>query len=92
MVISVRDSGIGIPRNEQERIFDAFFQVAGGRTRAQEGTGLGLALSRRLVELMGGTLTVSSRVGRGSTFAVRLPGAAVEAIAPEPEHQLAAEA
>ncbi len=77
--ITVRDTGIGIEGSAQKRIFDAFFQVGSGRTRQQEGTGLGLALSRRLVEMMGGTLNVASRPGRGSTFRVRIPAAAARA-------------
>jgi signal transduction histidine kinase len=76
VVVAVRDSGIGIPASQQQHIFDAFFQVREGRTRQQEGTGLGLALSRRLMELMGGSLSVVSREGRGSTFSVRVPRAA----------------
>jgi signal transduction histidine kinase/HAMP domain-containing protein len=76
VVIAVRDTGIGIAASEQQNIFDAFFQIRGGRTRQQEGTGLGLALSRRMMELMGGSLSVVSREGRGSTFSVRIPRAA----------------
>jgi signal transduction histidine kinase len=72
-VITVRDSGIGIPAADQERIFEAFTQLTAGRTRNQEGTGLGLALSRRLAEEMGGQLTVESVVGQGSSFHLRLP-------------------
>ena len=79
VAIQVRDSGIGIATAEQQRIFDAFFQVRGGRTRPEEGTGLGLALSRRLMELMDGTLNVTSREGRGSTFSVRVPAGSAAA-------------
>ena len=73
--LTVRDTGIGISRADRDRVFEAFVQVGGGRTRPQEGTGLGLALSRRLVERMGGALSVDSEVDRGSTFTVVLPGA-----------------
>jgi len=81
VLIHVRDTGVGVPAEERERIFQAFTQVRGGRTRSEEGTGLGLALSRRLMDLMGGSLMLDSRAGRGSTFTVRLP-AAVGAVAP----------
>jgi PAS domain S-box-containing protein len=73
VAITVRDNGIGIPPEEQVRIFDQFVQVEGGRTRPQEGTGLGLALSRELVQLMSGTISLQSEVGTGSAFTVCLP-------------------
>jgi signal transduction histidine kinase len=75
MALQVRDSGVGIAPADQERIFDEFEQVnAGARTdSARRGTGLGLAISRRLSRLLGGDLTVSSELGRGSTFTVWLP-------------------
>ncbi len=71
--ISVRDSGIGIDKEDQVRIFEAFQQAERGPARVQEGTGLGLGLARRFVELHGGTITVDSEPGQGSTFTVRLP-------------------
>jgi signal transduction histidine kinase/ActR/RegA family two-component response regulator len=71
IVISVRDDGVGITTADQTRIFEDFEQV--GRSRMQEGTGLGLALSRRFVELHGGQLDVESELGRGSTFMFWLP-------------------
>jgi signal transduction histidine kinase len=71
--ISVRDSGIGIDKEDQVRIFEAFQQAERGPARAQEGTGLGLGLARRFVELHGGTISVDSEPGQGSTFTVRLP-------------------
>jgi signal transduction histidine kinase len=69
--ISVRDTGVGIGADDQERIFEEFYQV--GRAGTQEGTGLGLALTRRLVELHHGRLSVESELGVGSTFTVMLP-------------------
>jgi signal transduction histidine kinase len=73
VVLRVRDTGIGIPPEDQERIFDAFEQVDTSYTRQKQGTGLGLALTRRLVSLHGGDIRVDSVVGEGSTFSVRLP-------------------
>jgi PAS domain S-box-containing protein len=69
--IEVRDEGEGIPPNDQERIFDEFVQL--GKTQLQDGTGLGLPISRRLAELLGGSLTVESNVGEGSVFRLTLP-------------------
>jgi signal transduction histidine kinase len=71
VVISVHDTGIGISAEDQEKIFEEFYQV--GDSRTQEGTGLGLALTRRLVELHHGRLTVESESGIGSTFTATMP-------------------
>jgi CheY-like chemotaxis protein len=74
--VQVQDTGVGIPAADHERIFDSFQQ--GGRSPSrQEGTGLGLTLSRRIVELHGGEIWVDSEVGRGSTFGFRLPSRSV---------------
>ena len=78
--ISVRDDGPGLTAAEQQRLFQPFERLAAGRTNV-EGTGIGLALSRRLVEAMGGTVGVDSVVGIGSTFWVQLPRADVPALA-----------
>ena len=66
--ISVADTGMGIPLDKQQIIFDSFAQVDGSTTRRFGGTGLGLTISRQLVELMGGRMWVESELGKGSTF------------------------
>ena len=73
-VIAVTDHGDGISDEDQERIFQEFVQL--GKTQLQNGTGLGLPISRRLAELLRGTLTVESTLGEGSTFYLRLPKSA----------------
>jgi PAS domain S-box-containing protein len=70
--LSVRDTGIGIPRDRMNRLFTSFSQVDASTTRRYGGTGLGLAISKRLVELMNGTLSVESEEGQGSTFRIEL--------------------
>jgi signal transduction histidine kinase len=71
VLVSVSDDGIGIAAADHARIFEEFQQV--GPSQVQEGTGLGLALSRRFVELHGGRLWVESEPGKGSTFRFTLP-------------------
>jgi signal transduction histidine kinase/ligand-binding sensor domain-containing protein/DNA-binding response OmpR family regulator len=73
LVLKVKDNGIGIPAEQLPHIFDRFYQVDGTATRAAEGTGLGLALTKELVQLMGGQISVSSRAGKGTEFTVALP-------------------
>ena len=71
--ISVSDTGIGIPANKMETIFKPFEQVDGSLTRHYGGTGLGLPITKKLIELLGGTLTAKSEEGTGSTFTFTLP-------------------
>ena len=71
--LGVRDTGVGIPADKLEAVFDAFYQVEDSRSRAYGGTGLGLAISRQLARAMGGDLTVKSKLGEGSTFSLSLP-------------------
>jgi signal transduction histidine kinase len=73
VVLEVADTGVGIPEAERARIFERFHRVAGARGRTNEGTGIGLALVRELVELHGGRVSVESEVGRGTTFRVEIP-------------------
>ena len=74
VAVSVTDKGPGIAPEDQERIFQEFVQL--GKTQLQEGTGLGLPISRRLAELLHGSLVCSSEVGSGSTFTLTLPATA----------------
>lgn len=73
VVISVKDSGIGIPTEDQSHLFQKFYRVDNKDTREIGGTGLGLYLSRRLAEIMGGRIWVESSYGNGSTFFLELP-------------------
>ena len=72
-VISVEDHGIGIPEEDQSRVFERFYRVEKGRARKNGGTGLGLAIVKHITQLYGGTVSLESQVGKGSTFTVILP-------------------
>ena len=73
LVIEVADSGVGIPQDRLEEIFESFRQVDGGTTRRHGGTGLGLTICRSIAQAMGGDVRVASVLGTGSTFSVDLP-------------------
>ena len=73
LAIFIRDTGIGIPKNKYNTIFDRFTKVNSDKNRLFGGTGIGLTISKGLVHLMGGTIEVSSELGKGSTFTIKLP-------------------
>jgi signal transduction histidine kinase len=73
LVVSVTDTGIGVPEGEHESIFDKFHQVGATTKGVREGTGLGLPITRRLVEAHGGSMRVESQLNLGSRFTFTLP-------------------
>ena len=81
LVLEVSDTGIGIPKSQQDQIFGAFSQVAGQSTRKFGGTGLGLTITKRLAEMMHGAVTVESQPGHGSTFRFEFPNVAITELA-----------
>ena len=72
-VVTVADTGIGVPEQEMPRLFERFHRIENARSRSNEGSGIGLALVQELVQLHGGTITASSTEGEGTTFTIRLP-------------------
>ncbi len=72
-LLSVKDTGIGIPEEAQEHLFERFYRVDKARSRGTGGTGLGLAIAERVITLHGGYIDVKSKLGEGSTFTVHLP-------------------
>ncbi|QDC17451.1 SpoIIE family protein phosphatase (plasmid) [Rhodococcus ruber] len=72
-VVTVADTGVGVPTAEVPRLFERFHRIENTRSRSHEGSGIGLALVKELVDLNGGTITADSAEGRGTTFTVRLP-------------------
>jgi CheY-like chemotaxis protein len=85
VAVSVRDNGIGIPKDEQGHVFDMFAQLQQPRGRTQGGLGIGLTLVKRLVELHGGRVDVASEPGQGSTFTITLPTIASATRIPTPQ-------
>ena len=83
-VLEVADTGIGIPPEQQARIFETFYQVDGGTTREFGGAGLGLSIVRSYVEAHGGEIAVWSEPGQGSRFTLLLPRVVVPAVTPGP--------
>ena len=71
--ISIKDSGPGIPSTEHEKVFDRFYRSEAPYNNIIAGTGIGLSLSKELVELMGGEITIKSAIGKGSTFIIKIP-------------------
>jgi len=81
--IQVKDTGIGIPEDKKERIFERFFQHASAAAVLNQGTGIGLSITKEFVRMHGGSIEVESEPGRGSLFTIRLPLAVVKEAAPE---------
>ena len=73
VLIKISDTGIGIPQNSQKLIFEAFRQISEGLARKFEGTGLGLTVTKKFVEMMNGEIEIESEPGKGSIFTVRFP-------------------
>jgi len=82
LIISIKDTGVGIPPEHLQRVLSPFEQVADHLTKENEGTGLGLPIARALIELHGGNLTLSSDLGMGTTVALRLPHKRIHGVAP----------
>jgi signal transduction histidine kinase len=83
VTIAVRDHGIGIARPEQAKIFDRFHRISTGLVHEVKGSGLGLSLVHHIMTVHGGTVTVESAPGKGSTFTLRLPACGLEPVAAE---------
>ena len=86
LMIDVEDTGIGIPAEELEEVFEPFVQAEGQQTAEKEGTGIGLTIVKRLTELMGGSVTVESTVGQGTVFHLRFANVPVSGRLPVGDH------
>ena len=73
VTVAVQDSGVGIPEDEIDKVFDRFYRGGDELTRSVKGSGLGLTLVKQIVDAHGGTVDVASKPGNGSTFSIRLP-------------------
>ena len=78
VIVTIADTGVGIPEDHLPRIFDRFYRVDSARTGGEGGAGLGLSICRSILRVIGGTITVTSGEGRGSEFLVRLPNAGIQ--------------
>lgn len=83
LTIQVSDSGVGIDAEQLSQIFEPFHQAQGPDGKLRQGTGLGLSICKRLVDVMGGKITVNSSVGKGATFTVEIPNIAVATVMPD---------
>jgi len=92
LLIMIEDTGIGVPPESQQKIFEAFLQQEGQSTRKYGGTGLGLAITRRLVEMMNGNISLRSEQGKGSVFEIVLHDVAVSVSVPKAESDKLADA
>ena len=87
-ILEVRDTGMGIPAEEQEHVFERFFRTTGATEQAIQGTGLGLAISKGIVHAHGGNITLASSEGEGATFRVSIPIRAAQPAAAESQAAL----
>jgi len=73
VIMRVKDTGIGVPKSEQEHLFEKFYRATNARKQRPDGTGVGIYLAKRVVAALGGNIVFESKEGKGSTFGFRLP-------------------